>query len=362
MPFETDTKTEMFIRCGRLCSLCLKQCGTNIEAAHIIDESEGGSNDASNGIPVCFDCHQEFPAYNDKHPRGNKFRAKELIARRDRVYLLVESGAIYAQVIAERSRSAHLNESTPALIGVTRPEPSIEAKKFLRTLLSTETLLSAPARKLALLNEQDRAHVLDELTQKAGDNSQAVLVLIRIIDSPVFPKEQAFLIAEQLVRAATLSSSIDVKAELLLRMPETLLGSVYEGLRLALFDEAIEIVKSNQFEEVNKIVPSLVQHLNDVPPALHEEYVLALLNQARSDSFRGAPAASGALTSLPEAFARAGVDALDAEFLRWNHQHDHVAGFIRRYKHLAKSKQREMFEDFVALSRKEFLDKHVPDW
>jgi hypothetical protein len=96
MPFEIDTKTEMFIRCGRLCCLCLKQCGTNIEAAHIIDESEGGSNDASNGIPVCFDCHQEFPAYNDKHPKGNKFRPKELIVRRDRVYQLVESGAICA--------------------------------------------------------------------------------------------------------------------------------------------------------------------------------------------------------------------------------------------------------------------------
>jgi site-specific DNA recombinase len=89
MPFEIDTKTEMFIRCGRLCCLCLKQCGTNIEAAHIIDESEGGSADASNGIPVCFDCHQEFPAYSDKHPKGNKFRPKELIARRDRVYQLV---------------------------------------------------------------------------------------------------------------------------------------------------------------------------------------------------------------------------------------------------------------------------------
>ena len=105
MPFEINTKTEMFIRCGRLCCLCLKQCGTNIEAAHIIDESEGGSADASNGIPVCFDCHQEFPAYNDKHPKGNKFRPKELIARRDRVYQLVETGAIYAQLIAERSRS-----------------------------------------------------------------------------------------------------------------------------------------------------------------------------------------------------------------------------------------------------------------
>jgi len=65
-------KTEIFIRCGRLCCLCLKQCGTNTEAAHIIDEAKGGPDDADNGIPVCFDCHQEIGAYNDLHPKGKQ--------------------------------------------------------------------------------------------------------------------------------------------------------------------------------------------------------------------------------------------------------------------------------------------------
>src|SRR5262249_43766458 len=62
MPFSPDTKTRMFTRCMRHCCLCRKQCGTNIEAAHIIDEAAGGSNDEENGIPVCFDCHQEIVA------------------------------------------------------------------------------------------------------------------------------------------------------------------------------------------------------------------------------------------------------------------------------------------------------------
>jgi len=361
MPFEIDTKTEMFIRCGRLCCLCLKQCGTNIEAAHIIDESEGGSADASNGIPVCFDCHQEFPAYSDKHPKGNKFRPKELIARRDRVYQLVESGAIYAQLIAERSRSVRSNKSTPALMEVDRPEPSAEAKRFLHTLLSTDAPPRAPARKLALLNKQDRAYVLDELTQKAADKAQAVLALASIIGSSAFPKEEAVLIAEQMVRASTLSSSIDVKAELLQGMSEALLCSVYEGLRLAFFEEAIEIVKRDQFEEVNKIVPPLVRHINAIPAALHKDYALALLDQARSDSYRGAPAARSALASLPEDIAKAGVEAIDAEFLSWNHQHDHVKRFASRYKHLARPKQQKILEDFVKLPRRQFLDKHIPD-
>jgi hypothetical protein len=73
----------------------MTRCGTNIEAAHIVDEAAGGSNEADNGIPLCFDCHQEVGAYNDLHPRGNKFRPEELRARRNRVYDLVESGDIY---------------------------------------------------------------------------------------------------------------------------------------------------------------------------------------------------------------------------------------------------------------------------
>lgn len=94
MPFTPETKTRMFTRCMRHCCLCRKQCGTNIEAAHIIDEAAGGSNDEENGIPVCFDCHQEIGAYRDSHPRGNKFRPEELQQRRDAVYELVRTGQI----------------------------------------------------------------------------------------------------------------------------------------------------------------------------------------------------------------------------------------------------------------------------
>jgi hypothetical protein len=92
MPFDLVVKTAMFTRCNRRCCLCHKQCGLNIEAAHIVDEAAGGSNDEDNGIPLCFDCHQEVGSYNDRHPRGNKFRPEELRARRDQVYRLVVEG------------------------------------------------------------------------------------------------------------------------------------------------------------------------------------------------------------------------------------------------------------------------------
>ena len=101
MPFSQEMKARMFIRCARFCCLCLKQCGTNIEAAHIIDEAKGGGNIEDNGIPVCLDCHQEIGAYNDQHPKGNKFKPEELRARRDKVYELVASGQIYSPRASE---------------------------------------------------------------------------------------------------------------------------------------------------------------------------------------------------------------------------------------------------------------------
>jgi hypothetical protein len=94
--FSPDVKARMFVRCMRHCCLCRKQCGTNIEAAHIIDEAAGGANDDENGIPLCFDCHQEIGAYRDSHPKGNKFTPDELRSRRDEVYELVRTGQIRA--------------------------------------------------------------------------------------------------------------------------------------------------------------------------------------------------------------------------------------------------------------------------
>ncbi|QDS99052.1 hypothetical protein HG15A2_23420 [Adhaeretor mobilis] len=41
-------------------------------------KGEGGADEIANAIPLCFECHAEIHSYNDKHPRGRKFRPKEL--------------------------------------------------------------------------------------------------------------------------------------------------------------------------------------------------------------------------------------------------------------------------------------------
>lgn len=114
-------------------------------------------------------CWREIGAYNDKHPKGNKIRSEELIARRDGVFHLVETGLIYAQLIAERARQAAHAGARPVVDTPEPSKPSLEAKRFLKALLSDDATIHAPASKLSLLNEQDRAYVLDAILRKAGN-------------------------------------------------------------------------------------------------------------------------------------------------------------------------------------------------
>ena len=84
--FSEDDKIKCLLWCNRHCCLCGKACGTNIEIAHIIPKGQDRSEDIDNAIPLCFDCHSEIGRYNKEHPRGNKYRPKELKARREQIY------------------------------------------------------------------------------------------------------------------------------------------------------------------------------------------------------------------------------------------------------------------------------------
>lgn len=123
MPFSVEVKQRMFLQCHRHCCLCLRQCGTKIEAAHITDEANGGDNTEENGIPLCFDCHQEIGSYNDKHPRGNKFRPDELRSRRDYVYRLVAEGRL--NLLRPANLPRLVNRGTTLRAKKDYPNPSV---------------------------------------------------------------------------------------------------------------------------------------------------------------------------------------------------------------------------------------------
>mgnify|MGYP001296078000 FL=1 len=50
-----------------------------MELHHVEHKSNGGSDDITNAIPLCFECHAEVNHYNDAHPRGRKFSMEELL-------------------------------------------------------------------------------------------------------------------------------------------------------------------------------------------------------------------------------------------------------------------------------------------
>jgi len=209
MPFDKETKARMFIKSARICCLCFKQCGTNIEAAHIVDEAKGGSNDEENGIPLCFDCHQESRAYDPKHPKGNIFTSEELKARRDRVYSLVETGALQAQVIANRVHGEAKGE-IPTRFSFIPVKPAREAKAVLKYARTWSAPLDSLALKLKLLNENDKAYVLDGLVESFSEGS-SLEALMSILSYSTLEIGKATLILEELIRKITLVGNTPAK-------------------------------------------------------------------------------------------------------------------------------------------------------
>jgi len=80
--FPPKDVERLLVDCKRRCCICNRFCGVKIEIDHIIPSSENGPDTIDNAIAVCFECHAEIHSYNDKHPRGRKFRPYELTAHK----------------------------------------------------------------------------------------------------------------------------------------------------------------------------------------------------------------------------------------------------------------------------------------
>jgi len=95
LPFPPNVTENLLVKSGRCCCLCRTFKGQKIEIHHIISESDGGLNNEENGIPLCFDCHSDVQSYNNKHPKGRKFRPSELKRLRNQWFELVANGKAF---------------------------------------------------------------------------------------------------------------------------------------------------------------------------------------------------------------------------------------------------------------------------
>ncbi len=362
MPFDSDTKARMFVRSARICCLCFKPCGTNIEAAHIIAEADGGSNKDENGIPLCFDCHQEIGAYDKRHPKGNTFTEAELKARRDQVYKLVEDGILQAQIATARIQSswgAKVSALSSTEIGqVLRVStgPSDEARAVLSAALEEQTPESLPI-KLGLLSDDDQAHVLDTLLKRSFEEGP-MTALISIL--PKYAESEQMVLLEQILRKVTLAGNPRSKAHFMDVVPVEALARTETGLRSAFFMDVIGIIERDQFTEVNAVTPAAIKVQTAIPRELLPLYAKALFSQAASGAWRGGPAARSALRSLPPEIVQVALKLLDRKAL-WINYNDLVKDFLGRYKHMWESDQTQMFEDYLRLGRFEFGAKYFKD-
>jgi len=366
MGFPVDVRTKVLIRCARICCLCFKQCGTKIEVHHIEQEADGGANTESNALPVCFDCHAEVGSYNTRHPKGTKYRGDELRARRDAIYKLVESGTLVAQVLVKQLPTNTASKSAAVVAGAikslpTQIDPSSESRDFLKHVLKATTALDALASKLVILGTEEAAWVLDSLVESSKDSSRAIEVLARL--APGLPIDQKLLIVERTVRNITLFGSPAHKAALLSEFNSELLQLPDGSLRMAFFSDVFGIIKRDQFDEVNELVPALVGAHAAVPEELWSDYVMLLIDQSGSSSFKGAPAAKQAMTRLPENVAKTSLQNLKPEVVsqfglnRW----EAARRLAKQYGHLIDGRHGAFVNDLATMSWRTFGEKYMTD-
>lgn len=365
MPFPPEVRIKVLIRCARICCLCFKQCGTKIEVHHIVHESEGGSGTEENALPVCFDCHAEVGSYNDKHPKGTKYRPAELKVRRDALYGLVESGTLQAQILVLRLRPNPADTADSVTKAVEDLSGGIaagrEAKEFLDLVLNPSSSLDALPSKLRLLGSQDGAWVIDNLVDATKKSARAVKVLSRVL--PLLSDDQQLVVAESAVRNVTLFGNVAQKVAALNELEPKQFEILDEGVLLAFFNDVFDIVRRDQFDEVNELMPALVNFTEVLPKSLWGDYVLLLIGQAGSDSYKGAPAAQRALKNLPDKIAKAGLIKLTPNFVgrlgfrTW----DATQSFAKQYQALSRRAHAKMIIDVSALSWGEFSRKYCDE-
>lgn len=129
--WPADVKERAFSACGRRCCICYRFCGTNMELHHIQPEADSGPSTLENCIPLCFNCHADVGHYNDRHPKGTKYRPGELLRHRDAWFL--------AMAGAERLKHAPFDQ-TPAL-----PEEVYDGQRVqFKGYLSRQTFAGPP--------------------------------------------------------------------------------------------------------------------------------------------------------------------------------------------------------------------------
>lgn len=88
MGFKTAEAEDLLVRAGRMCAICHRPHGVQLH--HIVERSNGGSDDIDNAIPLCANCHDEVHASGASGRVSRKYTVSELKMHRERVIRLAQ--------------------------------------------------------------------------------------------------------------------------------------------------------------------------------------------------------------------------------------------------------------------------------
>lgn len=88
-----DLVDRMMVKCARRCCICRRFRPTKLQVHHIVERSDGGSDDEDNLIVVCLSCHTDV---HTKVPFARRFSVDELKGHRDALVQLVAEGRLPA--------------------------------------------------------------------------------------------------------------------------------------------------------------------------------------------------------------------------------------------------------------------------
>jgi len=105
MSISEDTANKLLVKCGRHCCICRRFAPLHLQIHHIVEESEGGSDNFDNLILVCLTCHSDIHTHTKLTRR---FTIEELKMHRDTVIEMVSSGKLRPGDSVEGDDSASL--------------------------------------------------------------------------------------------------------------------------------------------------------------------------------------------------------------------------------------------------------------
>lgn len=252
----------------------------------------------------------------------------------------------------------HLAESGSAPV---QNRVSVEARKLRDEVLTGR--VTALDLKLDALTDSDRRFLVRSVAIRALEQDEEALRAFGLLleQERSLEREVLHRALMEIVRKAAFSSSIETKVRVL-EYPVTALKQVEVQTLTLFFEDVFQIIDRDHFGEVNTLVPKLVIAQEAVPEALYVRYFTTLLDQSRSSSFQGAPAAKHGLMQMPNRMVKAAIESLDEELLMRHSTWDVLKEFVTKNIELADDTKKPLLKNFVGLRYREFLQKHSTEF